>query len=401
MTLPVTGRTDPHRHADRMSYQRAAIEAVLDEALLCHLGLVVDGAPRVLPTLCARVGETLYLHGSTGSGPALAARGGDTPVCVTVTLFDGLVFARAQFNHSANYRSVVLYGTPRLVTDDAEKRAALHAIVDKTAPGRGDDSRPGSPKELAQTAVLALPLTEASLKIRAGGVKDDAEDLDLPYWAGVVPLRTERGGPVPEGGAEVPAYLTDPWHRAVILRGDLVTLEPLGLSHVDELFTALDDPEVHEHIPVPRPVDREAMATIVGNALAQPGRVPHIQRSTRTGEVVGWTSMHSVDPVNRKLAIGYTQISRTWWGTGVNVEAKLLLLRHAFTALGAQRVEWQTDVRNTRSQAAIAALGATREGMLRHNRQRSDGSWRDSVLFSVTAEEWPAVEAHLRGRLDR
>src|SRR6185312_7880018 len=138
---PPTARTTPNRSRDRMSYDREAAHAVLDEAYHCALGFTVDGEPRVLPTLHVRIGDTLYLHGSTGSRPLLAARGDGLPVCVTVTLLDGLVYARSQFHHSANYRSVVALGTARLVTDDQEKSAMLTALVEKVGAGRSTDSR--------------------------------------------------------------------------------------------------------------------------------------------------------------------------------------------------------------------------------------------------------------------
>jgi nitroimidazol reductase NimA-like FMN-containing flavoprotein (pyridoxamine 5'-phosphate oxidase superfamily) len=202
-----TVRTTPSRSRERARYDAEFVHGVLDEAYVCHLGFVVDGAPRVLPTLHARVNRTLYLHGSTGSGPMLGARrgGGGLPVCVTVTLIDGLVFARSQFHHSANYRSVMAHGIARQVTDEAEKRVAFDALVNKVGPGRAADSRPPDAKELAQTAVLALDLVEVSAKTRGHGVVDDPEDHGLPHWAGVVPLRLTPGVPQPDAGVTAPA----------------------------------------------------------------------------------------------------------------------------------------------------------------------------------------------------
>lgn len=210
---PRTARTTASRERDRMSYHRAAVHAVLDEAYHCHLGFAVDGEPRVLPTLHVRIDDTVYLHGSTGSRPLLAARGPDgLPVCLAVTLLDGLVYARSQFHHTANYRSVVVHGTARLVTGEPGKRRVLAALLDKLGPGRAADSRPPTAAELAQTAVLALPLREASLRTRTGGVVEDAADRSLPHWAGVVPLRLTPGAPVPEPALAVPApgYLPAP-----------------------------------------------------------------------------------------------------------------------------------------------------------------------------------------------
>lgn len=194
-----TDRTVPTRSADRAAYDHETVHAILDEGYLCHLGFVRDGAPVVLPTLYARVGDHLYVHGSTGSRPLRQAGREEPglPVCLTVTHVDGLVLARSAFHHSVNYRSVVVHGLARTVTDPEEKRLALDAIVDNAVPGRSADSRPGNPKELAATAVVRVELSEVSAKRRTGGPNDDPEDLDLPYWSGVVPVRTTTGAPIP------------------------------------------------------------------------------------------------------------------------------------------------------------------------------------------------------------
>jgi nitroimidazol reductase NimA-like FMN-containing flavoprotein (pyridoxamine 5'-phosphate oxidase superfamily) len=209
-TYPKTERTTGSRDKGRIAYERSTAHAILDEAWHCHLGFVVDGEPRVLPTLHVRIEDTVYVHGSTGSRPLLAARTpAGLPVCLTVTLLDGLVYGRSQFHHSANYRSVIAHGTARLVTADDEKRRVLAALVEKAARGRSADSRPPTRRELAETSVLALPLTEVSVKSRVGGVRDEPEDYSLPHWAGVVPLRVAAGAPQPDAGvsAPTPAYL--------------------------------------------------------------------------------------------------------------------------------------------------------------------------------------------------
>ncbi|MGB2572036.1 bifunctional pyridoxamine 5'-phosphate oxidase family protein/GNAT family N-acetyltransferase [Micromonospora citrea] len=405
-----TARTTASRSRDRMSYDRAAAHAVLDEAYHCVLGFTVDGEPRLLPTLHVRVDDTLYLHGSTGSRPLLAARGdAGLRVCVTVTLLDGLVYGRSQFHHSANYRSVVAHGVARLVTDEAEKREMLTALVEKVGAGRSADSRPPSRRELAETSVLALPLHEVSVRSRTGGVRDEPGDYELPYWAGVVPLRLTAGLPEPDAGvtAPVPAYLRaagSPWREAATLRGEHVLLEPLDLAHADELFAATAEPEVWAHLSHPTPAAPADMRAVVATALAagQRGeRVPWVQRCARTGAVVGTTSYYDIDPERRSVAIGYTWLGRPWWRSGINTEAKLLLLTRAFDELGAVRVAWHTDIRNTRSQAAIERLGATREGVLRMHRQRPDGSWRDTVQYAMTVDEWPNAQVRLRERLHR
>ncbi|EYT78055.1 hypothetical protein CF54_39505 [Streptomyces sp. Tu 6176] len=214
-TYPRTDRTVPTRSAQKAAYDKELVHAILDEGYVCHLGFVRDGAPVVLPTLYGRVGERLYVHGSTGSRPLRMAGQADPglAVCLTVTHVDGLVLARSAFHHSVNYRSVVVHGTAHQVTDPEEKRTALDALVDHVVPGRSADSRPGNPKELAATAVLRLDLAEVSAKLRTGGVNEEPEDLGLPYWAGVVPVRTVYGTPLAEpdlaAGIEIPGYLSE------------------------------------------------------------------------------------------------------------------------------------------------------------------------------------------------
>ncbi|MGV9559989.1 pyridoxamine 5'-phosphate oxidase family protein [Streptomyces sp. NPDC003401] len=208
-----TDRTVPTRSAQKASYDKDLVHAILDEGYVCHLGFVRDGAPVVLPTLYGRVGETLYLHGSTGSRPLRMTGQADPglPVCVTVTHVDGLVLARSAFHHSVNYRSVVVHGLAHDVTDREEKLMALDALVDHVVPGRAADSRPADKKELAATAVIRIDLDEVSAKTRTGGVNEEPEDLALPHWAGVIPLRKGYGPPVPEAdlapGTGLPAYL--------------------------------------------------------------------------------------------------------------------------------------------------------------------------------------------------
>ena len=206
-----TGRTVPTRAPQRASYDRELVHSLLDQACVCHLGFVRDGAPVVLPTLYARVGETLYLHGSTGSRPLRMAGEADPglPVCLTVTHVDGLVLARSAFHHSINYRSVVVHGVAHRVTDAGERSKALDALVDQAVPGRSADSRPANAKELAATAVLRLDLEEVSAKVREGGPSDDPEDLSLPHWSGVVPVSVHRGAPVPSEDLDPSVPLPD------------------------------------------------------------------------------------------------------------------------------------------------------------------------------------------------
>jgi RimJ/RimL family protein N-acetyltransferase/nitroimidazol reductase NimA-like FMN-containing flavoprotein (pyridoxamine 5'-phosphate oxidase superfamily) len=406
-TFTRTDRTTPRRKRDRASYERATAYAILDEAYHCHVGFVIHNEPRVLPTLHARVEDTLYLHGSTGATAMLAARAEGLPVCVTVTQLDGLVLARSWMHHSANYRCVVAHGRAHLVSDEAEKHRALTAVMEKVATGRSADARPPTSQEYAETAVLALTLREVSVKARVGGVMDDEADLDLDHWAGVVPLRLRPGVPEPDAGVRipVPAYLQPdrgPWLTAPTLRGGHVELSQLDMSHVDGLFAAVADPEVYRWQTRPLPSDTAEMGRQVAEALRmqqQGFRVPFIQRDASTGEIIGTTSYYSPDETNRAIAIGYTMLSRARWRTGANTESKLLLMRHAFETLGAVRVEWHTDLCNERSQQAIERLGAVREGVLRRHRLRPDGTWRDTVQYAMTDAEWPTAQIRLREML--
>ena len=209
-----TPRSTPTRYRERAQYDRETVHEILDEALICHLGYLGAGRPVVLPTTHARLDDTLYLHGSTGSGPMLAARAAPSglPVCVTATLVDGLVLARSALHHSLMYRSVVVVGDAHVVDDPAEKLRALHSLLDHIAPGRATDCRTPTARELAATAVLALDLVEVSAKVRSGGPVDEPEDCTLPHWAGVMPLRLTGGPPVPADDLDptiaVPPYLT-------------------------------------------------------------------------------------------------------------------------------------------------------------------------------------------------
>jgi nitroimidazol reductase NimA-like FMN-containing flavoprotein (pyridoxamine 5'-phosphate oxidase superfamily) len=209
MTQPPSKRTRVRRKPTRGAYERETIDAILDEGFICHVGFVHDdGYPVVLPTIYARSGDTLYFHGSQGSRMLRTAATG-TEVCLTVTLVDGIVLARSAFHSSMNYRSVVVLGKARRVEDAKEREAAFRAIVEHVAPGRWAETRWPNPKELQATSVLALPLDEASAKIRTGPPIDDEEDYDLPYWAGVVPLAVRAGQPEPDprlNGIPAPGY---------------------------------------------------------------------------------------------------------------------------------------------------------------------------------------------------
>lgn len=210
VTLSATSRSTLTRHRERARTDRAQLHAVLDAGLVCHLGLVRDGAPVVLPTGYGRIGETIYVHGSTGAGYLRVVDG--APVCLTVTHLDGIVYARAVFSHSMNYRSAVVHGTARLVTAAGERWAALRAIVEQLSPGSWDHAREPDARELAATAVFALDLSEASVKIRSGPPGDTAADAAAGgRWAGVLPVRTVFGEPQPcptlEPGVPTPGHV--------------------------------------------------------------------------------------------------------------------------------------------------------------------------------------------------
>jgi nitroimidazol reductase NimA-like FMN-containing flavoprotein (pyridoxamine 5'-phosphate oxidase superfamily) len=206
-TIPVTERTRLRRFPVRGVFDRDAVYRILDEGFICHVAFVVHGQPYAIPTAYARIGDAIYLHGSAASRMLKSLADG-VPVCVTVTLVDGLVLARSAFHHSMNYRSVVVLGTATLVSDPAAKAAALRAFTDHIVPGRADEVRPMIDQEIAATSVLALPIEEASAKMRTGPPKDDEEDLTWPVWAGVVPLSLTSGMPQPDAAVApgVPAF---------------------------------------------------------------------------------------------------------------------------------------------------------------------------------------------------
>jgi uncharacterized protein len=204
-----SARTRLVRESDRAVYDRAAAYKILDEGFICHVGFVADGQPFVIPTGYGRVGDSLYIHGSAASRMLRRVDEG-VPVCVTVTLLDGLVLARSIFNHSMNYRSVVVLGTAFAVTDAKEKLEALRLLSEHILPGRWAESRQPNEKELKATLVMRLPIEEFSAKVRQGPPVDDEEDYAFPTWAGVIPLEMVPGKPVNDPrldpGREVPAY---------------------------------------------------------------------------------------------------------------------------------------------------------------------------------------------------
>jgi len=205
-----TPRTRVIREPHRGIYDRETVNQILDEAILCFIGFVADGQPYVIPTSFGRDGNMLYIHGSVASRMVRHLEQG-FPVCIAVTLLDGLVLARSVFNHSMNYRSVVILGTATLVDDPAEKLAALRAITDHIVPGRWTDARQPNEKELKVTSVLRIPIEEFSAKVRVGPPLDDVQDYAFPTWAGVIPLEMKTGAPIREEHCQrdFPEYLKD------------------------------------------------------------------------------------------------------------------------------------------------------------------------------------------------
>jgi nitroimidazol reductase NimA-like FMN-containing flavoprotein (pyridoxamine 5'-phosphate oxidase superfamily) len=214
-TFTPNERTRVAREPQRGIYDRETIYKILDEGLVCHVGFMLNGQPYVIPTMFARVGDAIYFHGSAASRMLRGASVG-IPMCVTVTLADGLVLARSVFNHSMNYRSVVALGKAALVEAPQEKLAALRAFTEKILPGRWNDARQPNDQELRGTSILRLPLTEVSAKVRKGPPEDDTADYALRVWAGVVPLRLTAGAPIRDercdAGIPVPEYVAE-WRR--------------------------------------------------------------------------------------------------------------------------------------------------------------------------------------------
>jgi hypothetical protein len=205
-----TARTRVVREPQRAVYDRAAAYKILDEAFICHLGFGVDGQPYVIPTSYGRSGDVLYVHGSAASRMLRRVSEG-VPVCLTVTLLDGLVLARSVFNHSMNYRSVVVLGSAKMVDDPEEKLKALQVLSEHIIPGRWAEARQPNEKELKATTVIQLPIEEFSAKVRTGPPIDDEEDYSFPVWAGVIPLTTRAGQPIPDGRLitrTTPEYVT-------------------------------------------------------------------------------------------------------------------------------------------------------------------------------------------------
>src|SRR5260370_23617121 len=198
-----TERTRVVREPHRGVYDRETIYKILDEGIVCHVGFSPDAQPFVIPTLYARVGDAIYFHGSAASRMLRGTAAG-VPVCLTVTLTDGLVLARSVFNHSMNYRSVVALGKATLVDEPKEKLEALHAFTEKILPGRLQDARHANEKDLKATSILTLPLTEVSAKVRSGAVQDDEEDYALPVWSRIVPLHLHSGAPLPYERSDPP-----------------------------------------------------------------------------------------------------------------------------------------------------------------------------------------------------
>ena len=204
-----TPRNEVKRQASRGSYDRDTVYAILDEGYVCHVGFCVDGQPFVIPTLSARIDDSVFIHGSSISRMLKEVEGSE--ICLTVTLTDGIVLARSAFHHSMNYRSAVVFGKGRLISDKKAKISALRSISENLLPGRWEDAREPTPRELQVTSVIEIEIEQASAKIREGDPSDDKDDYSLPIWAGVLPVEVLFGEPVPDSklskGIPLPDYL--------------------------------------------------------------------------------------------------------------------------------------------------------------------------------------------------
>ena len=225
-SLGVSARTAHRRMRERGSHDRAVIDAILDEGLVCHVGFVEDGSVFVEPTTYVRVDDDLYLHGAPANRMLKALASG-TPACITVTLLDGIVLARSAFHHSMNYRSVMLFGEASAVHDEEAKRAAVHALVEHIVPGRTADTRPPSTSELRATLVVRVPIAEGSAKIRTGGPLEEPADLELAIWAGQIPLEVTAAAPEADArfaaGVGTPRYVTHYTRHRAGAGGDAVS----------------------------------------------------------------------------------------------------------------------------------------------------------------------------------
>src|SRR5579862_6085122 len=278
MDIKQTARTTINRMRKRGTYDREVIHAILDRSIVCHVGVVVDGTPRVLPTLHARLDDSVFIHGAASNRMLRTAAEG-IEVCLTATLIDGLVMARSAFHHSVNYRSAVIFGVATEVTDRERKLAAMRALVEHIAPGRWDNSRQPNPKELAATSILELPIAEASAKVRTGGPLDDEEDYALPVWAGVIPLTTRAS--IPTVDARLTPTIAMPPHISEFRPPDA---RALGSAHdgapfersVDGILISTDAARldlrvVHDFLATQsywaEGVPREIVARSIANAL--------------------------------------------------------------------------------------------------------------------------------------
>ena len=208
-TYPISNRNRVKRISNNSDYSKETVHAIIDEALFCHLGIIHDGKPVVIPTIHARMGDHIVFHGSNAS--RLLKISNNNEICVTITLLHGLVMARSLFNSSMNYRSAVIFGKGEIIKDHDERMAAFKSITDHIAPGRWDDARQPNNSELKQTSVVRMPIDEASAKISVGPPDDEDEDYALDYWAGVIPIKQTYGepesDPILQEGITIPDYL--------------------------------------------------------------------------------------------------------------------------------------------------------------------------------------------------
>lgn len=390
-----TARTTVRRLPKRAVYDVAAVHAILDEALVCHVSFAHEGGPVTLPMAYGRKGGTLYLHGSAGSRMLGALRGG-APACVAVTLLDGLVLARSAFHHSMNYRSVVLFGRARELRDAAEKTAALCALTEHLTPGRWHDVRRPSKSELARTTVLAFPIEECSAKVRVGPPMDEEEDYARPTWAGVVPLRLETGPPLDDPrllpGVALPGYLDAsrrPETRVIPRRIDTprLVLRPCAAEDALPFFALVDSNRRELAESLPKTVKALRSAELAGPYVADA-----LRRWSRgeafaygaflrdSAQPAGQVQVKSVDWEVRSAELGYFLDARRQ-GAGLGREMVEAVVR-ALDEAGFRRQFVRVLPHNAASLGLARALGFSEEGRHRAEFLTGDGSLADVVYLS-------------------
>jgi RimJ/RimL family protein N-acetyltransferase/nitroimidazol reductase NimA-like FMN-containing flavoprotein (pyridoxamine 5'-phosphate oxidase superfamily) len=401
-TYSPTPLTRVRRGAKRAHYDTETIHAILDEAPVCHIGFVQDGQPFIIPANFARQDETLYLHGSTAGRLMHVIQTGQ-PLCVEVTLLDGLVFGRSAPNHSMNFRSVVAFGRGRAVSDEVEKLHALELIFEHFCPRRWQEVRPPDAKELEITAVVAIQIEQASAKVRRGPAgEESAVDLALPIWGGELPLRLQALEPLPDehtppDRSVSPSIarqyrpnlqnVTEAYPR---LETERLLLRPLSLEDAPFILKEWGDPVVTYYMRDEEPLQTLQDAYTMLQPLQTPEKMPGLKwwgiELKTEAQLIGTCGYYRWDKQHQHAEIGY-DLWLDYWGQGLMPEALRVLLQYGFDKMGLHRIEATTHVENLRSMRVLEKLGFQREGILRSFYYR-DGSFNDQSMFSLLKSEW-------------